>query len=126
MGTSASNSGPNDKTPLLPAWAQGGPSPAPDEPGPQLYAPDGQDLPAQPVSGLPSQLVSADPVSPADGNPAQQHLPRGPWSLARRAMSSVATGGGGQRRLKVAGGRYVVAKGGATKAAKLSAAGRAT
>src|ERR1017187_3497825 len=47
MGTSASNSGPNDKTPLLPAWAQGGPGPAPDEPSPPPPAPDGQDPAAQ-------------------------------------------------------------------------------
>ena len=125
MGTSASNSGPNDKTPLLPAWAQGGPGPAPDEPSPPPPAPDGQDPAAQPSPVLLTPKDS-DPPPTADGNLAQPRAARGAWSLARRAMSSVATGGGGLRRMRVAGRRYVAAKGGATTAAKSSAAGRAT
>jgi hypothetical protein len=41
-------------------------------------------------------------------------------------MSSFATGGGGARRLKVASRRYVIARGGAKKAATSAVSGRAT
>jgi hypothetical protein len=48
------------------------------------------------------------------------------WTLARRAISSAAKKGGSNRRLRLAGRRYVSAKGGAKKAASTAAAGRAT
>lgn len=123
MGTSASNSGPSDKTPLLPDWAQGSPAPPPAGPPPDA-SPDGA-VPDQGASDPPGQPQEAPAPAGADNVPAQAPS-RGPWSLARRAMTSVARAGGGARRFGVAGGRYVRAKGGAKSAAASSAAGRAT
>src|ERR1039458_6326254 len=86
MGTSPLNSGPTDRPPLLPAWAQGGPGPAPDEPSPPPPAPDGQDPAAQPSPVLPTEPKDSDPPPAADGKLAQPRAARGAWSLARRAM----------------------------------------
>lgn len=124
MGTSASNSGPNDKTPLLPAWAQGAPSPTPVEPEPT--APAGGGIPDQVSAGPSAQPSETNPQLAGNNIQPPPAVSRGPWSLARRAMTSVATGGGSTRRLRVAGRRYVTAKGGAKKAATSSRAGRAT
>lgn len=123
MGTSASNSGPSDKTPLLPDWAQGGE--APHLAGPPPEAPPGGGAPDQDGSNSPTQAPEAAAPAGADGTPAHASS-RGPWSLAKRAMTSVASGGGGTRRLSVAGRRYVKAKGGAKSATASSGAGRAT
>jgi hypothetical protein len=123
MGTSASNSGPSDKTPLLPDWAQGTPAPPPAGPPPD--ASPGGAVPDQGASDPPGQPQEAPAPAGAE-NVAVQAPSRGPWSLARRAMTSVARAGGGTRRFRVAGGRYVRAKGGAKSAAASSAAGRAT
>lgn len=131
MGTSASNSGPKNKTPLLPAWAQGAPAAAPASPGePTPGVPDGatpppENAPASPTPAAPDTNQSeptTSPTTPADAG--------GSWTLARRAMTSAIKGGGsgsgGTRRLRTAGRRYVSAKGGAKKAASAAAAGRST
>jgi len=123
MGTSGSNSGPSDKTPLLPDWAQGGSAPSPAVP--PLDAPPGGGAPDKDGASLRGQPPEAAVPAEADNAPAYASS-RGPWSLAKRAMTSVASGGGGTRRLRVAGRRYVRAKGGAKSAAASSAAGRAT
>jgi hypothetical protein len=123
MGTSASNSGPSDKTPLLPDWAQGGA--APNLAGPSPDAPAGGGASNQDGAGSPGQPPEGAAPGGVDSISAPAST-RGPWSLARRAMTSVASGGGGTRRLKVAGRRYVRAKGGAKNATASSAAGRAT
>jgi hypothetical protein len=131
MGTSASNSGPKNKTPLLPAWAQGDLAASPESPGePMASASDGANLP--PDNAPPSSTLAAldvnqsepttSPNTPADGG--------GSWTLARRAMTSAVKGTGsgseGTGRLQTAARRYVSAKGGAKKAASAAAAGRST
>ena len=83
-------------------------------------------MPDQAAPGAQAQPPEATPPTAANSVPPSPAVSRGPWSLARRAMTSVATGGGSTRRLGVAGRRYVTAKGGAKKAATASAAGRAT
>ena len=124
MGTSASNTGPSDKTPLLPQWAQGNPpTPLPIEP--EAPPTDGGVNPDQ--AGTESPAEQGDGDIPGAGEPSPAVSPvRGPWFLARRAMSSVASGGGDTRRLGVAARRYLTAKGGARKAATASPAGRAS
>ena len=124
MGTSASNSGPSGKTPLLPAWAQGAPTPSEPTPPPvNVPAVDGDpptDAPP-PADDGPDQSVESPgsspitPLSPAGG---------GSWTLARRAMTSFTKKGGGGGRLRVSGQRYVAAKGGATRSAQSATAGR--
>jgi hypothetical protein len=129
MGTSASNSGPKDKTPLLPAWAQqAAPEGTPAEPAAPIPAPAAPDVyspsadPAAP---------SSDPSLPAIVAPLQVNSPvlpsitSAPWKLARRAMTSAAKNGGTSSRLSLAGRRYVSAKGGTKKSASTAAAGRA-
>jgi len=127
MGTSASNSGPKDKTPLLPAWAQQGapagspavpPSPVPD-------SPDSGNPSAQPAAQSSEPALPATPPSQQVNSPVLPNLTGGSWNLARRAMSSAAKNGGSARRLRLAGRRYVSAKGGAKKAASTAVAGRA-
>ncbi|HEX7362454.1 MAG TPA: Qat anti-phage system associated protein QatB [Bryobacteraceae bacterium] len=122
MGTSASNTGPSDKTPLLPQWAQGdSPTPLPIEP----EAPPRDGGVNSNQAGTESPAEQGDGDIPAAGEPSPALPPvRGPWFLARRAMSSVARGGGDTRRLGIAARRYLTAKGGARKAATASAAGR--
>lgn len=124
MGTSASNSGPSDKTPLLPDWAQGGVAPNPDAPPSDM--PSGGEAPDQGGTGSPGESPEAPAPLPGADNTSVHVAIRGPWSLARRAMTSVASGGGGTRRLRIAGRRYVRAKGGAKSATASTAAGRAT
>ena len=83
-------------------------------------------MPDQAAPGAQAQPPEAAPPTADDNISPSPAVSRGPWFLARRAMTSVATGGGGTRRLRVAGRRYVTAKGGAKKAATASGAGRAT
>ncbi len=137
MGTSASNSGPRDKTPLLPSWAQGAPAapPVPPKPDPQDGPPPGS-APSELAPEGDSPSPASDPASSPDGQgqemdgsaapPADSAGTRGPWTLARRAMGSAVKGGGSAKQFKKAGRRYVAAKGGASKAAGSSTSGRAT
>lgn len=127
MGTSASNSGPKDKTLLLPAWAQQGAPTGPPalQTPPAPGSPDGSSPPTQPAS------PGSDPASPTT-TPPQQVSPSAspkaalaPWKLARLAMTGAAKNGGSARRLTLAGRRYVSAKGGAKKSASVAVAGRA-
>lgn len=129
MGTSASNSGPKNKTPLLPAWAQGAPvaPPAPaSEPTPA--APDDAVPPQQTAPASPPATPDSDPSEPASPILPPVDSGSSPWTLARRAMTSAAKkgggGSGGAGRLRTAGRRYVSAKGGARKAASSAKAGR--
>jgi hypothetical protein len=127
MGTSASNSGPKDKTPLLPAWAQqGAPAGSPAAPpAPVPDSPDSSNPTAQPASQSSEAALPATPPSQQVNSPVLPNLTGGSWNLARRAMSSAAKNGGSARRLRLAGRRYVSAKGGAKKAASTAVAGRA-
>ena len=131
MGTSASNSGPRDKTHLLPSWAQGasavgaGASPPSDAPATAATEPPGftGESPGEGGSGNLTQLLASavsDPITTANEGT------RGPWTRARRAMTSVAIGGGGARQFRTAGRGYVSAKGGASKSAASATSGRAT
>lgn len=124
MGTSSSNSGPKDKTPLLPKWAQGGgQGAAPGSPGPPPPAP-GADKPS-PQPRIPD--ANAEEVQAQQGAPAAlPKLSGTPWKLARRAMTAAAKAGATAAGLTSAGRRYVVAKGGARKASTAATAGRAT
>ena len=129
MGTSASNSGPNDKTPLLPAWALANPpiQPAPTQP-PDASPSVGEEGDSPPVSGSGStdEPEPVNPQTPQVAAPIPKPVRGGPWTLARRAMSSAVKSGGNTGRLRTASRRYVSAKGGAKKAAQSSSAGRAT
>ncbi len=125
MGTSASNSGPKDKTPLLPSWAQG-------------TAQAGTAVSAATPSDAGTPDSSSSQVAPGNSNSTQssqgqEHdLPtvtaaavkNNPWQLARRAMTSATRGGGQSYQLQTAGRRYVSAKGGAKKAAETASGGR--
>ena len=125
MGTSASNSGPSDNTPLLPAWAQGAPVPPESTPladGPPV---EGGDTPAEAPAPAENGTNQVDESQASGRAAAPEQVGGGSWTLARRAMTSAAKGGGGRRRLDVAGRRYVSAKGGATRSAASAAAGRA-
>ncbi len=127
MGTSASNSGPRDKTPLLPSWAQGG---SPESPAPPDSPPPDSPEPATPAPGSPE----SDAAQPADSSSEATESPNvsipaasvtGPWTLARRSMSTLTKGGGtSQRHFRTAARRYVSAKGGSSRAAAASTAGR--
>jgi hypothetical protein len=128
MGTSASNSGPKDKTPLLPSWAQGV-SPA------ATATPAAQPSDATNADGSSSQGPLANSDSAQSGQGQDSDLPAvntsaatkdNPWQLARRAMTSATKGGGQSYQLQTAGRRYVSAKGGARKAAATASGGRAT
>jgi hypothetical protein len=123
MGTSASNSGPKDKTPLLPNWAQGGVQG--DSPGsPSPPEPD-----ATPGDTPPPDLNQSAPADIQAQQTAPPLLPKlsgTPWKLARRAMTSAAKAGATVAGLGLAGRRYVSAKGGAKKASSAATAGRAT
>jgi hypothetical protein len=124
MGTSSSNSGPKDKTPLLPKWAQGGgqrdspASPSPAQPDATL----GDRPPPKPNPNA-TPDVQAQQAAPL---PLVPKLTGMPWKLARRAMTSAAKAGATAVGLGMAGRRYVSAKGGAKKASSAATAGRAT
>lgn len=123
MGTSSSNSGPKDKTPLLPKWAQsGGQTAAPESPAPPPSAPG-----AEKPSPQPRIPTNGDEVQTQQGAPAVlPKLSGTPWKLARRAMTAAAKAGATAAGLTTAGRRYVAAKGGARKASTAATAGRAT
>jgi hypothetical protein len=93
-------------------------APAPD-------SPDSAAPPAQPTfpSTEPAPLAAAPPQQ--TNFPVLPNLTGNLWQLARRAMSSAAKKGGSTRRLRLAGRRYVSAKGGAKKATSTAIAGRA-
>src|SRR2546430_2520985 len=125
MGTSASNSGPKDKTPLLPSWAQqGAPAESPAAPA-APDSPNSADPSAQPAPPSTEPVHPAAPLPQQANSPIMPILPGNAWILARRAISSAAKKGGSTRRLRLAGRRYVSAKGGAKKATSTAAAGRA-
>ena len=127
MGTSASNSGPKDKTPLLPSWAQGSPAGSPSAPAAPAPASTDRNNPAAQPAPPSANPAPAPAVPPQQGiSPVVPTFTGGSWTLARRAMSGAAKNGGNARRLRLAGRRYVSAKGGAKKAASMSSAGRAT
>jgi hypothetical protein len=58
-------------------------------------------------------------------SPILPNIAGAPWKLARRAMTSAVKKGGTSARLRLAGRRYVSAKGGAKKSASTAVAGRA-
>jgi hypothetical protein len=127
VGTSKTNPGPSDRKRLLPDWAQG-----------DNGSPDGADGggPNSPEDNTPNPDTSSDAAggNDADGGTDSTDGPTaatgqpsgsttGPWTAARRAMTSAAksgSGGGLQRAAR----RYVVAKGGHKKAASTATAGR--
>lgn len=125
MGTSASNSGPKDKTPLLPSWAQG-------------TSPAATAASAAPPSDASSTDNSSSQVAPPNSDSAQssqvqEHdlpivtaaaMKDNPWQRARRAMTSATKGGGQSYQLRTAGRRYVSARGGARKAAATASGGQ--
>jgi hypothetical protein len=129
MGTSGSNSGPKDKTPLLPAWAQQStPEAAPAEPAapvPVASAPDTNSPPPELAAPSAEPSLSATAAPPQVNSPILPNIAGAPWKLARRAMTSAVKKGGTSARLRLAGRRYVSAKGGAKKSASTAVAGRA-
>lgn len=99
MGTSKSNNGPGDKTPLLPDWAQPDDQPEPDPPVPD------EDLPPE-----------------EEDAPVPVPVPRF-WQQAKSSMRRFVNSGD-QSDLAKTGRNYVKARGGARSAAENSAAGR--
>lgn len=125
MGTSKTNDGPGDKTPLLPDWAQG------DEDG--IPLPDG-DEPAPPDDGVPEEERPPE-TTPGDKGPPDRETPlperepslpadSKPWQQAKSNLTRF-TKTGGRREFANAGRSYVRARGGAGHAAQNSVAGRA-
>lgn len=124
MGTSKTNDGPGDKTPLLPDWAQGNEDDIP--------FPDG-DEPAPPEDGAPEErppeTTPDDEGMPDRETPPPEREPpppdnSKPWQQAKSNLTRF-TKTGGRRELANAGRSYVRARGGARRAAQNSAAGRA-
>lgn len=123
MGTSKTNDGPGDKTPLLPDWAQGDeddmPFPDGDEPLPDDNLPDEH-----------SPEITPDDEGPPDVEqppPDKEQVPPDiskPWQQAKSNLTRF-TKTGGKQELANAGRSYVKARGGARRAAQSSAAGRA-
>ena len=124
MGTSKTNDGPGDKTPLLPDWAQGDedgiPFPDSDKPAPQEDgAPEEQPLETTPDDEGPPDRETHPPEReppPPDNSK--------PWQQAKSNLTRF-TKTGGRRELANAGRSYVRARGGARRAAQNSTAGRA-
>ncbi len=123
MGTSKTNDGPGDKTPLLPDWAQGdeddNPFPNDDETAPEDNSPD-----EQPPETTPGNVEPPEQEKP----PPEQQLPPTdnfkPWQQAKSNLTRFMKTGG-RRELGNAGRSYVKARGGVRSAAQNSAAGRA-
>lgn len=121
MGTSRTNEGPGDRTPLLPAWALPGTDPYPVSPDLQNDdAENGGDVSDGGQDG------NGQPQSPVDGQP-QPVSEQQPWRAARRQMNSWVRAGGGRTEngIRPAGRAYVRAKGGSRSAATQATAGRA-
>lgn len=123
MGTSKTNDGPGDKTPLLPDWAQGDeddiPFPDGDEPLPDDNLPD-----ERPPEITPDDEGPPDVEQPP---PDKKQVPPDiskPWQQAKSNLTRFVKTGG-KRELANAGRSYVKARGGARRAAQGSAAGRA-
>jgi len=118
VGTSKSYGGPGGRPPLLPPWAQGGDSPAPDDgarPPDPVPAPE----PSTGKEPLPPEIPI--PVIP----PVSPRPPEiSPWTQAKRSMGRFASSGGGAN-LRKAVGDYARARGGSSRAAKAASAGRA-
>lgn len=123
MGTSKTNDGPGDKTPLLPDWAQGDeddiPFPDDNETAPEDKSPDER----------PPETAPDDEGLPYQEKPSpEQELPQPdnskPWQQAKSNLTRFMKTGG-RRELGNAGRNYVKARGGAKSAARNSAAGRA-
>lgn len=121
MGTSKTNDGPGDRTPLLPDWAQGGeddsPFPNGNEPVPEGDSPD-----------KPPPKTMPDDEGPPDINPTSPEndlIPNNskPWQQAKSNLTRF-TKTGGKRELANAGRSYVKARGGSRRAAQNSVAGR--
>jgi hypothetical protein len=126
VGTSKSYGGPGDGPPLLPDWALGDGEPTPNGQPPAIPFPLA-DTPNPVPTGVPTAGVF--PASPlpdvtAGRIPALPITSR-PWRLASTAMGKFASPGGSRRELKSAGRKYVRARGGSTRAARASTAGRA-
>lgn len=122
MGTSKTNDGPGDNTPLLPDWAQGDED---DVPFPDGYEP-------LPEGNLPDEYppeITPDDEGPPDVEqppPDKKQVPSDiskPWQQAKSNLSRFVKTGG-KRELANAGRSYVKARGGARRAAQSSAAGR--
>ncbi len=122
MGTSKTNDGPGDKTPLLPDWAQGDdddlPFPDGNEPLPDENLPD-----ERPPEITPDEKDPPDVEQPPPNG--EQVLPEisKPWQQAKSNLTRF-TKTGGKRELANAGRSYVKARGGARRAAQSSSAGR--
>ncbi len=123
MGTSKTNDGPGDKTPLLPDWAQG------DED--DMPFPDGDEsLPGDnPPDKFPPEIMPDDesPSGEEPSPPDKEQVPPDtskPWQQAKSNLTRFIKTGG-KRELANAGRSYVKARGGARRAAQSSAAGRA-
>lgn len=123
MGTSKTNDGPGDRTPLLPDWAQDDedeiPTTADDESAPEDNLPQEPSPETKPNEEGPPER---EPISTEGEQPSPDAAK--PWQHAKSALTRF-TKNGGRRELAVAGRNYVKARGGARRAAQNSVAGRA-
>jgi hypothetical protein len=120
MGTSKSNDGPGDRTPLLPDWAQDptvpdvpGEQPPPDNP-PEVPPDVGDDGVAPPIPH----------PAPEPPQPRPDVTPR-PWQRAKADLTRFVRTGS-RDDLASAGRSYVKARGGARSAANASRAGQSS
>jgi len=130
MGTSRSNGGPGDRTPLLPAWALPGGAPPPPLP------PDEPDGDGDGDNSFPDTADTGsddagdgdalDNSSSEDHPGASAAPPSGRWQAAKRMLTQSARAGGDRANVSAAGRAYVRAKGGSRAAANAAVQGRTT
>lgn len=131
MGTSRTNDGPGDRTPLLPAWALpgGAPPASPDVPAAEEdTGGDGTPEEGAGDNGDPDDAPhGADDADRPDVSPnPQAQPPPARWQAAKRRLTQSARAGGGRANVSAAGRAYVRAKGGSRAAASAATQGRAT
>lgn len=129
MGTSNSGSGPGDSIPLIPDWAlpsgiNGGEVSDPADGGtPGVTGGDvAHEVEVAPAGGD-EAADGADAASAPDAPVVVNRPPRN-WTSAKARLSSLASRGGGRRRIAAAGRAYVQARGGARNASRSATGAR--